>query len=106
MWLIWWVLVRDRLPVLPVIGSPDGGPFYFHLSKATFAVVLLMSFLLALLQSYAAWLLWNGKRTGAIVQFGLLPVEALFWYGFALPIPPLFAAIRFALIAKAWRKLT
>jgi hypothetical protein len=106
LWLIWWILIRDRLPVLPFIGTPDGGPFYFHLSRAAFAVVLLMSFLLALLQSHAAWLVWIGKRSGAVIQFGLLPMEALFWYGFALPFPPLFAVIRIALIAKAWRNLT
>jgi hypothetical protein len=32
-WLMWWVLVRGRLPVLPVIGEPNGGPFYFLPSR-------------------------------------------------------------------------
>ena len=27
-WLMWWVAVRGRLPVLPYIGEPNGGPFY------------------------------------------------------------------------------
>jgi len=25
-WLLWWVIVRDRLPVLPFIGEPNGAP--------------------------------------------------------------------------------
>jgi hypothetical protein len=37
-WLMWWVLVRDRLPVLPMIGEPNGGPFYFNFSHGTFVV--------------------------------------------------------------------
>ena len=29
-WLMWWVVVRGRLPVLPLIGEPNGGPFYLN----------------------------------------------------------------------------
>jgi hypothetical protein len=35
----------------------------------------------------------------------LLPVEAAFWYGFALPIPPLLAIVRVVLTAFAWQGL-
>ena len=35
----------------------------------------------------------------------LLPVEALFWYGFALPFPWLIGLLRAALIASAWPSL-
>jgi hypothetical protein len=104
-WLMWWVLERGRLPVLPIIGQPNGGPFYFNLSRGAFALLLALSFGLALAQGWAAWLLWAGKRSGALVQFALLPVEAAFWYGFALPIPPLLAIVRLVLTALAWRGL-
>jgi len=105
-WLTWWVIFRGRLPVLPGIGEANGGPFYYNLSRHTFAVLLAISFLLGLAQGWAAWLLWSGKRSGAFFQFGLLPIEAVFWYGFALPIPPLFAVVRVILTASAWRDLT
>lgn len=104
-WLMWWVLARGRLPVLPIIGEPNGGPFYFNLSRGVFVALLAVSFVLALAQGWAAWLLWAGKRSGALLQFGLLPVEAAFWYGFALPIPPLLAIVRLVLTALAWRGL-
>jgi hypothetical protein len=84
-WLMWWVLVRGRLPVLPLIGEPNGGPFYFNFSRGTFVALLGASLLLAFAQAWAAWLLWIGKRSGALLEFGLLPVEAAFWYGFAVP---------------------
>jgi hypothetical protein len=56
-------------------------------------------------QAWAGWLLWNGQRSGALLQFGLLPVEAVCWYGFALPIPPILALARVILVALAWPRL-
>jgi hypothetical protein len=50
-------------------------------------------------------LLWRGRRGGAILTFALIPVEAIFWWGFALPFPPLLAAARVGLAAIAWRRL-
>jgi hypothetical protein len=83
----------------------NGGPFYFNFSRGTFVALLGASMLLAFAQAWAAWLLWAGKRSGALLEFGLLPVEAAFWYGFALPIPPLLAIARLVLTALAWRGL-
>lgn len=104
-WLMWWVLVRGRLPVLPIIGEANGGPFYSNFSRGTFVALLGASLMLAFVQGWAAWLLWDGKRSGALLQFALFPVEATFWYGFALPIPPLLAIARLVLTAMAWRGL-
>lgn len=47
----------------------------------------------------------RGSRRGALAGVALLPVEAVFWIGFALPIPCLVAAARVALLAAAWRRL-
>jgi hypothetical protein len=35
-WLMWWVAVRRRLPVLPFIGEPNGGPFYLRASHCRY----------------------------------------------------------------------
>jgi hypothetical protein len=35
----------------------------------------------------------------------LLPVEAVFWYGFALPFPWLIGVLRAVLVALAWKSL-
>jgi hypothetical protein len=35
----------------------------------------------------------------------LLPLGAIFWWGFALPIPPIVAVVRTLLIALSWRSL-
>jgi hypothetical protein len=51
-------------------------------------------------------MLWQGRKVGALVNLALLPVEAIFWLGFALPFPWLVGAARAVLIAIAWRSLT
>jgi hypothetical protein len=56
--------------------------------------------------AWSAWLLWNGSRTGAVINLLLLPVEAIFWIGFALPIPWVIGITRVVLIAVAWSSLT
>jgi hypothetical protein len=104
-WLMWWVVVRGRLPVLPLIGEPNGGPFYLNQSREVFLVLLAAAFVLGLVQAWAGWLLWNGQRSGALLQFALLPVEAVFWYGFEIPIPPFLALARVILVVLAWPRL-
>ena len=74
-------------------------------SHSVFVALLAAAFVLGLVQVWAGWLLWNGERSGALLQFGLLPVEAVFWYGFALPIPPILALVRVVLVVMAWPRL-
>jgi hypothetical protein len=57
---------------------------------------------LVLAAGVSGWLLWQGRRSGAVLNLALLPAEALFWIGFALPIPWLFGIARVALVALAW----
>ncbi len=104
-WLMWWVVARGRLPVLPFIGEPNGGPFYLSLPHGAFVVLLGVSFVLGMAQVWAGWLLWNGQRSGAVLQFAFLPVEAVLWYGFGVPIPPVLAAVRIILVVLAWPSL-
>jgi hypothetical protein len=82
-----------------------GGPWWFRFGQDTF-VVLLFAFLgVLLLAAWAAWLVWRGSRIGAVLSLVLLPLEAVFWLGFALPIPWLFGVARAALLALAWRSM-
>jgi hypothetical protein len=68
--------------------------------------VLLASFAGVLaLDVIAGWLLWKGDRAGAVLTLALVPIEAAYWAAFALPIPPMMAVVRIALIAVGWRAL-
>lgn len=89
-----------------VMGFPayGRGPFEDHGLKST--VPLLAGFLLVcVLEGVAGWLLWGGNRSGAILAITLLPLGAVYWWGFALPIPPMFALVRTILIVAGWQGL-
>ncbi|MDP9282559.1 MAG: hypothetical protein M3P38_10740 [Chloroflexota bacterium] len=44
-------------------------------------------------------MLWNGESLGALITLALLPIEVVFWAGFAVPFPPLIAIARLGLLA-------
>src|SRR4051812_40309067 len=78
-----------------VMGYPSygGGPFERVGLQTT--VPLLVAFLaVCALEVAAAWLVWEGRRAGAILALILLVPGLAFWIGFALPIPPVLALVR------------
>ncbi|HEV8244955.1 MAG TPA: hypothetical protein VGP93_04275 [Polyangiaceae bacterium] len=81
-----------------------GGPFERVGIHST--VGLIAGFLLVcILEGVAGSLLWGGHKAGAILALALLPVGVGFWWGFALPIPPVLAIVRSLLIVVSWRAL-
>jgi hypothetical protein len=99
-------LLRERaLPsfmgLFPMYG---GGPFD-RLSAEVFAVLLGLFAAVCALQAYAGWLLWNGQQLGALIALVVVPIEVVFWVGFAVPFPPLIAVARLALLAAGWSAL-
>jgi hypothetical protein len=104
LWGIWHLRSTGR--VLTFLGFPTygGGPFERH-GIATTVPLLLAFVAVCVLEVVAGVRLWGGHRDGAILALALLPVEAVFWWGFALPIPPILAVVRTALILGWWRGL-
>lgn len=99
--------LRAGLDIPYVMGFPAYGHGPFEQVGIPTTVPLLAAFLLVcILEGVAGWLLWGGHRTGAILALALLPVGAIFWWGFALPIPPLLALVRTVLILLNWQSLT
>jgi len=89
-----------------VLGFPayGQGPFEDHGIRST--VPLLAGFLVVCIgEGVAGWLLWGGHRSGAILALAVLPAGAVYWWGFALPIPPVFALVRTVLIVAGWARL-
>ena len=81
-----------------------GGPFQ-RASAGAFVVFLGLFAAACALELFAGWLLWQGERVGALMAVALLPVALVFWIGFALPIPPLLAVVRAALLFAGWSAL-
>ena len=98
--------LRERTPpifmgLFPMYG---GGPLD-RFSPETFAVLLGLFASLCAAEAYAGWLLWSGEPLGARITLLLLPVEVVFWVGFAIPIPPLIGIVRLGLLAAGWSAL-
>lgn len=118
--LLWFNAVGFGLPCLKAIGhllsgrdipyimgfpAYGRGPFERYGLETT--VPLLVGFLVVcLLEGLAGWLVWRGKRRGAILSLIITPAGVVYWWGFALPFPPIFAIARTSLIVQRWTSLT
>ena len=100
-----FLLRRGRLPVFAGLFETYGGPWSARLEQRTVVGLLIAFLIVTLVAAWAAWLLWNGSKAGAVLALVLLPIEAVFWVGFALPIPWLIGVARVAYIALAWKAL-
>lgn len=94
---------RGRLPMFFGLFETFGGPWSARLLDDAFVLRLMAFLALMVAVAFAAWLTWNGSKIGAILSLALLPIEAVFWIGFALPIPWLLGAARIALIVAGLR---
>ena len=100
-----YLLRRGTLPTFFGLFEMYGGPWSSRLSDGRFAMLLVAFLLVTLVASWAAWLVWNGSKAGAVLSLVLFPVEAIFWLGFALPIPWFLGVARASLLALAWKSL-
>ena len=99
-------LVRNgTLPTFLGMFPMYGGPWSSRFGTRTFVALLIAFAFVTLAAALAGWLVWQGSRTGAVLSLSLLPIEAVFWIGFALPIPWAFGAARVILLALAWKSL-
>ena len=97
---------RGKLPTFFGLFEMFGGPWWSRYGRARFTQLLLAFFFVAGLAAYAAWLVWDSSKAGAVLTLTLLPVEGVFWFGFDLPIPKVLGVVRIALLALGWSSLT
>jgi hypothetical protein len=98
------LLMGQSIPI--VMGFPAYGRGPFERVSIPTTVPLLAAFLLVcILEGVAGILLWGGYKPGAVLALVLLPVAGVFWWGFALPIPPIFALVWTILIMLGWQTL-
>ena len=98
------LLTGRDIPI--IMGFPAYGRGPFERFGIPTSVPLLAAFLLVcILEVVTGILLWGGHKSGGVLALVLLPVEAVFWWGFALPIPPIFALVWTILILMNWQAL-
>ena len=101
-----YVLRNGQLPSFYGLFEMYGGPWSASVSDNTFVVLLLLFGAATLVAACSAWLLWQRQRIGAVLNLAVLPVEAVFWIGFALPLPWVTGVARVVLCAVAWNALS
>jgi hypothetical protein len=98
------LLIGRDIPM--VMGLPAYGRGPFERVGIPTTVPLLAAFLLVcILEAVAGVLLWGGHKSGAVLALLLVPVGGVFWWGFALPIPPISALVWTILILLNWQAL-
>jgi hypothetical protein len=87
------------------LGFPTYGGAAFEQLGIPTSVPLLAAFLLvAVAEVIVGALLWRRRRAGFVSALALLPVELVFWIGFALPFGPVVGVARTALVLIALRR--
>jgi hypothetical protein len=99
-----YVLEWHQLPWFFDLFPMYGGPVDAWVGPTGYALLLLLFGVVAFAEAATGVLLWRGRRAAATVSLVLLPVEVAFWVAFALPFPPMFAAVRLTLTLLAWRR--
>jgi hypothetical protein len=100
-----YLVAEGHLPTFMGLFGMYGGPWSARVEPRTF-VALLAAFLgVTILAALSAWWLWLGRRSGAVLNLALLPIEAIFWLGFALPFPWLCGIARAVLLVASWASL-
>jgi hypothetical protein len=56
-------------------------------------------------QIVASWWVWRRRRRGAVLALVLLPVSAVLWWGFALPVGAVLGVLGAVLIVLGWPAL-
>jgi hypothetical protein len=98
--------LRERTsPIFMGLFPMYGGGPLDRFSPEIFAVFLGLFTALCAFEAYAAWLLWNGERVGALMTLAVVPIDVVFWVGFAVPFPPLIAMVRLGLLVAGWSAL-
>jgi hypothetical protein len=100
-----YALQARALPWLGDLFPMYGGPWWDAMDPEAFAATLVVYAGVTVAVAWSGWLLWRGRRSGAVLALAAIPFEAVFWYGYALPIPPALALLRVGLIAAAWPRL-
>ena len=101
---IWNVIHGKDIPFVFGFPAYGQGPFENYGIRTT--VPLLVGFLLVcIFEIVAGILLWQGSILGAILAMILLPLGAVYWWGFDLPIPWICAIIWTILILLNWNIL-
>jgi hypothetical protein len=96
-----WYLARQG-SVWMLVGYPTYGDGPFAQRGIATTVPLMVGFLVVCVaEVVVGWLLWTEPTVGAWMSIAILPVELLFWIGFALPFGVVLGIVRTVIVLVA-----
>jgi hypothetical protein len=102
--VMFFVGTQGRVPIVLGVDLDGGGPFE-TLGSRWMTLLIGLFVVVCLLEVVAArWLSQSAKR-GGFLGVAVLPAGAIFWFGFALPLPWLLGLAKAILLAVGWRRL-
>jgi len=101
---IWSLWLGNGVPTVMGFPAYGGGPFE-RVGVPTTVPLVSAFMVVCILQAVAGWLLWGGSRNGAILALVLIPVGAVFWWGFALPYAVILQVGVSILLLLGWSSL-
>lgn len=97
-----WSMLKGK-GIAFVMGFPTYGNGPFEKIGVHTTIPLLLGFLfVCVLECIVGWGLWSSDKGAAILSFAIIPVELVFFIGFALPFGPPFLLIRSILLLIFW----
>ncbi len=97
-----WHLAKGK-GIATFLGFPTYGHGPFEKIGIHTSIPLMLSFLLVcLLECVVGQLIWNSNKSGALLALAIIPLEVLFYIGFALPFGPPFLILRTVLVIWCW----
>ncbi len=99
-----YVATHERVPIVFGVDLDGGGPFErFGYRWMTALMALFVG--VCILEVVAGRWLSQYRRLARPLSALLLPLGAIFWFGFALPLPWLLGIVKAALLAISWPSL-
>lgn len=98
------IMASRELPI--VFGIRGGsGPIYETFGIDGVIVGQTLFDILHVLEIVAGFWLWKSLRKGAVLGILTIALGPIFWIGFGLPIPPIYALLTLPVIVAAWKTL-
>ncbi len=97
----WFLATRHETWTMLGFPTYGGGPFE-RIGLSTTVPLMVAFAVVCGVECVTGWMMWTGTPAGWWLAVLLLPIEAVFWIGFALPFGPPLGLARAALALLTW----
>jgi hypothetical protein len=101
---IWYLVNKKSIAYFMGFPTYGYGPFE-KIGVHSTTPLLTGFFLICALECVAGWGIWSGDKGSAVLSMAIIPLEMMFYIGFALPFGPPILLARVILLWLSWTAL-